>query len=89
MNSFILQYDVADNGMYQLYKDNCYVADMDVTEVDDLIDDIKHFINNNSQLRYDIEIKNDNDGLGIIVDMFDLDECVDTATFWFDDYITE
>jgi len=87
MNSFILQYDVADNGMYQLYKDNQYIADMDVTEVDDLIGDIKHFIHNNSLPRYDIEIKNDNDGLGIIVDMFDVDECVDTATFWFDDYI--
>ena len=87
MVSFVLQYDVADNGMYQLYKDNRYIADMDVTNVDDLIYDIKHFINNKSQLRYDIEIKNDNDGLGIIVDMFDLDECVETATFWFDDYI--
>ena len=87
MVSFVLQYDVADNGMYQLYKDNRYIADMDVTNVDDLIYDIKDFINNNSQPRYDIEIKNDNGGLGIIVDMFDLDECVETATFWFDDYI--
>ena len=39
---------------------------------------------------YYVEIKNDEEKLGVIVDVFDRvdEELVDTTTYWFEDYIT-
>jgi hypothetical protein len=83
---------VDDRYEIHLFTDECTeehgLAVIDLTEsdnIDDLCFDIEEFVNSYYDLPY--QIKNDDDQLGIIVDIWNTkDELVDTATFWFDDY---
>jgi hypothetical protein len=56
----------------------------------DLVDDINYKIDEYiGDSDNTITIKNDGDCLGIIVDVWNDDELIDTFTFWFDDYYEE
>jgi hypothetical protein len=62
---------------------------MDVAGIETLIYRIKDFIADNSVEADIFKIKNDNDQLGVIVDIWDNTQSVlvDTATYWFEDFI--
>lgn len=64
------------------------VLDDQEDRINELCEDIQFFVNQHPNLRY--EIKNDGDLLGIIVDVWadDSQELINTACFWFEDYIT-
>lgn len=51
-----------------------------------LVADINELLKMWGYTRYGVEIKNDNDGLGIIVDKWTGGRVEKTATFWFEDY---
>jgi len=47
---------------------------------------IKNFLSDKTGTKTDVVIQNDGDNLGVIVDLYDDDDCVDSLTIWFDDY---
>jgi hypothetical protein len=57
---------------------------------DSILDQVRDFL---SGLEWDkkatITIKNDDDKLGVIVDYYIGDDCEDSETIWFDDYMIE
>lgn len=57
-------------------------------DVLELLEVVWKFIENFDTNTHSIEIKNDSDCLGLIVDVWDADQIVlvDTATFWFEDF---
>ena len=78
------------HGMFTMYLNDDQVAQIVIRKEKDaetLCNDIESFLSEYEDVR--VEIKNDGDFLGVIVDVWEDDECIDTACFWFEDYDSE
>lgn len=79
-----------ENGFTIIDSENdCVVASIpfeDEVGVAILMSHINNFINNYNSDTFDFKIKNDNEKLGIIVDVWGKDVCINTACYWFEDF---
>lgn len=90
LNGNTITYDGNEQENYSIILNNKVVAEMHLGEdgAIDLVDSIKVFVAEKGRNDFDfIEIKNDGDKLGVIVDIWQTDECIETIAFWFDDFI--
>lgn len=81
--------------MITIKNSNLFYNDVEVAQVNfeesflsielDLIEDIEDFIVPYKE-DYNVSITNDGGYLGIIVDIYDKDELIDSKCFWFDEY---
>lgn len=55
------------------------------TDYASLLAALSEFCYQNKGCRF--EIKNDGDNLGVIIDAWKNEDCVGTATFWFEDFL--
>lgn len=86
-----LNYDGNENETYSLMFNQIPQAELLLGEdgAMEITDCINHFIQSNIINENDIiEVKNDDDKLGIIVDIWDEEQsnCYTTCCFWFDDF---
>lgn len=85
-----ITYDGNEKETYDLLVNNNVVAEI-LTGEDgaiNIVREVKEFINENSYMDKHIVIQNDDEKLGIIVDIYDEkgDEHLNTMTIWFEDY---
>ena len=87
-----VEYDGNKEGTYTLLFNQVPQAELLLCEdgAIEITTAINSFLEQNtSEAEEDVlEIKNDDEKLGIIVDVWDKEqtECIDTCCFWFDDY---
>lgn len=85
-----IDYDGNDNENYSLMLNQMPYAELLLGEdgAKELTDDIRTFIETESEEDSMIGIKNDDDNLGVIVDITDKDQdnIIAEATYWFEDY---
>jgi len=83
----VITYDGNEKETYTLFLDEKEVADLIVGEdgAIEIVDIIKDFLNEKVSDTDIVDIKNDKDELGVIVDIFVKDdEIKDSLTIWFD-----
>lgn len=87
-------YKQREDGDYDILLNEVPVAVSSLLddETDVLVFDLTNFIDGvkvDSEQEVVVEIKNDDDLLGVIVDVWDekQEEIIETACFWFDDYV--
>jgi hypothetical protein len=88
-NSNTITYDGIAQEKYSIILNGNTVAAMHLDEdcAIEMLEQIKIFIAEKGRNNFDfLEIKNDNDVLGVIVDIWKDDECVSTLCFWFEDF---
>lgn len=87
-----LEYDGNDKETYTLLFNQMPQAELLLSEdgAIEIVNDINSFLDQfASENEQDIiEVKNDDEKLGVIVDVWDNEqtECIETCCFWFDDY---
>jgi hypothetical protein len=89
MKKNIVSYDGNDTEDYELFLDGEKVATMPVGEdaAIEIVKVINTFIKNKAYRGITVNIQNDNDKLGVIIDLYKGDDNIDSLTLWFDDYI--
>jgi hypothetical protein len=87
-------YKKNEEGNFVLLLGDCsVVAEVlleDEEQVIEIVEEINEFIDSQEE-NVVVEVKNDDDLLGVIVDIFDedQDDIIDTLCFWFDDFYEE
>ncbi len=90
----VVTYSKDKEGNFTLLLGSCSVVAKvlldEEEQVKQIVEEIKEFIDSQDE-EVMIEIKNDDDCLGVIVDIFDKDQddIIDTLCFWFDDFYEE
>jgi hypothetical protein len=90
----VVTYSKDKEGNFTLLLGGCSVVAKvlldEEEQVKQIVEEIKEFIDSQDE-EVMIEIKNDDDCLGVIVDIFDKDQndIIDTLCFWFDDFYEE
>jgi hypothetical protein len=92
MKNPIITYEVTEDEDYNVLLNGKNVAEVLLTENEckELIAEINIFVGEKGRNDFDfVEVKNDGDKLGIIVDIWKDDECFETCCFWFEDFIED
>lgn len=83
-----ISYDVNCDESYTLLLNGEGRAELHLSEdeVIELVEDISSFIEI-AHKDDEVNVCNDDDMLGVIVDVFNDDDLIDTCCFWFEDFI--
>lgn len=87
-----ITYDGNEQETYDLFLDGKKVAELLVGEdgVIEIVEKVRTFISTKRHeflIDSNLVIQNDNDKLGLIVDLYDGENWLDGLTLWFDDFV--